>query len=116
GQGECCRPVPAEYCSAAYAGGDAQLPVQALRQIPDLPTLLSFRTVQPRRAVRARALAGVAVAFAPSEVPFGEGAEAFFSASSIRCGARQRVWKASNTGQMSRSASIPSGVTGTGSP
>src|SRR5690606_3498765 len=101
---------------AAHAGCDAKLPGQALRQIPDLPALRRQRPVRAARAVRARALAGFAVAVAPAEVPFGEGAEAFFSASSIRCGARQRVWNASNTGQMSSRASIPSGVTGTGLP
>src|SRR5690606_29701091 len=102
--------------AGAHAAGDAQLSVQAQDEIPDLPTLQRFRMVQPRRAVRARALAGRAVAFAPAELPVGKGDETFFSASSIRCGARHRVWNASNTGQISSNASIPSGVTTTGLP
>ena len=63
---------------------------EAADQVPYLPALRSFRTVQPRRAVRAGLLAalvgcaGFAVALAPAEGPFGESAEAFFSCSSSR--------------------------------
>ena len=61
-----------------------QLAAEAADKVPDLPTLRSFRTVQPRRAVRAGLRAGLAVALAPAEGPFGESAEAFFSCSSSR--------------------------------
>jgi hypothetical protein len=60
----------------------AQLTAEAADEVPDLPTLRSFRTVQPRRAVRAGLRAGFAVALAPAEGPLGESAEAFFSCSS----------------------------------
>jgi hypothetical protein len=65
--------------------------------------------VQPHRAVRAPDLTGRVEAFASAEVPFGQGDETSFPASSIRCGARQRVWNASKTGQISSNASIPFG-------
>lgn len=67
-----------------------KLATEAADEVPDLPTLRRFRTVQPRRAVRAGLLAalvgcaGLAVALAPAEGPFGESAEAFFSRSSSR--------------------------------
>ena len=69
------RHVPADH----RTGQDAQLAAETADQVPDLPALRSFRTVQPRRAVRAGLRAGLAVALAPAEGPFGEGAEAFFS-------------------------------------
>jgi len=74
------RHVPADH----GAGQHAQLAAEATDQVPDLPTLRSFRAVQPRGAVRARPSAGLAVAFAPAEGPLGESAEAFFSCSSSR--------------------------------
>ena len=63
------------------AGDDPELAAETADQVPDLPALEGRRAVQPRRAVRARLPAGRAVAIAPVEVPVGEGAEAFFSAS-----------------------------------
>src|SRR5690606_26157657 len=92
---------------------DPQLAAEALGQVPDLPALDRQRPVQSCGAVRAGACAGRAVAVAPAEGPVGEGAEAFFSASSIRPRATYCAWKASNTGQISRRASIPAGLTGT---
>ncbi len=74
------RHVPADH----RAGKHAQLPAKSADEVPDLPTFRRFRTVQPRRAVRARRLAGFAVSLAPTEGPFGESAEAFFSCSSNR--------------------------------
>ena len=74
------RHVPADH----RAGQDTQLTDEAADQVPDLPTLQRFRTVQPRRAVRAGLRTGFAVALAPAEGPFGESAEAFFSCSSSR--------------------------------
>jgi hypothetical protein len=58
-----------------------QLTAEALHQIPDLPTLIAQRYVQGLRAVRACALAGLAIVTAPAEFPIGKGGEAFFSAS-----------------------------------
>ena len=80
------RHVPADHGARQHA----QLAAETADEVPDLPTLRSFRTVQPRRAVRAglrAAFAGfatLAVSVAPAEGPFGEGAEAFFSCSSSR--------------------------------
>jgi hypothetical protein len=74
------RHVPADH----GAGQHAQLAAEAADQVPDLPTFRRFRTVQPRRAVRAGLRAGFAVSLAPAEGPFGESAEAFFSCSSSR--------------------------------
>ena len=51
-------------------------------KIPDLPAVMADGSVQPRWAVLALRFAGRAVAVAPTEVPVGEGAEPFFSASS----------------------------------
>jgi hypothetical protein len=81
-----CRHVPADH----GAGQHTQLTAEATDEIPDLPALRRFRTVQPRRAVRASLLAalvgraGLAVSLAPAEGPFGESAETFFSRSSSR--------------------------------
>ncbi len=107
--------VPSQNC----AGDDPQLPTKTADQIPDLPAVLRLRSVQPCGAVRAVALAaleglaGRAVSVAPAEGPVGEGAETFFSASRINPRATYWVWKASNTGQISSNASMPSGLTGT---
>src|SRR5690606_34821863 len=74
------RHVPADH----RARQDAQLAAETPDEVPDLPTLRSFRTVQPRRAVRAGLRTGFAVALAPTEGPFGESAEPFFSCSSSK--------------------------------
>jgi hypothetical protein len=66
------------------AGERAELAAETAEQVPDLPALVGSGPVQPRRAVRARVLAGIAVALDPAEGPFGKGAEAFFSCSSSR--------------------------------
>ena len=66
------------------AGKHAELTAETAHQVPDLPAFEGLRAVQPRRAVRARLAAGLAVAVAPAKAPVGEGAEAFFSASSSR--------------------------------
>ncbi|TDW33126.1 hypothetical protein LY39_03639 [Roseinatronobacter bogoriensis subsp. barguzinensis] len=85
-QRECRGHVPADHRTRR----DAQLAAQTPDQIPDLPTFLRERAVQPRGAVRARpfaaleGLTGFAVARAPAELPLGKGAEAFFSCSSSR--------------------------------
>ena len=77
---QCRAQVPADH----RPGDDPELAAEAQGEIPDLPALEGLRAVQPRRAVRARLAAGRAVAVAPAEVPVGEGAETFFSASSSR--------------------------------
>jgi hypothetical protein len=80
------RHVPADHGTRQHA----QLATETADKVPDLPTLRRFRTVQPRRAVRAGLLealvgcAGLAVSLAPAEGPFGESAETFFSCSSNR--------------------------------
>ena len=79
-EGERSTQVPADH----GAGQDAQLAAKTADEVPDLPTLRSFRTVQPRRAVRAGLRTGFAIALAPAEGPFGESAETFFSRSSSR--------------------------------
>ena len=79
-KGQRRRHVPADHRARQHT----QLAAEAADQVPDLPTLLSFRTVQPRRAVRAGLRAGLAVSLAPAEGPFAESAEAFFSCSSSR--------------------------------
>lgn len=48
-----------------------------------------------------------ALAVAPAERPIGERAQTFFSASSINARGTFWLWKPSDTGQTSRSASIP---------
>ncbi len=70
------RHVPADH----RAGQHPQLAAETTDEVPDLPTLRSFRTVQPRRAARAGLRAGLAVALAPAEGPLGESAEPFFPA------------------------------------
>jgi len=80
------RQVPADHSP----GRHAKLATEAADEVPDLPALRRFRTVQPRRAVRAglrAACAGfatLAVSAVPAEGPFGESAETFFSSSSSR--------------------------------
>ena len=74
------RHVPADHRAGEYP----ELAAETADEVPDLPTLRCFRTVQPRRAVRAGLRTGFAVALAPAEGPFDEGAEAFFSCSSSR--------------------------------
>ena len=84
GEGKGRAHVPAQHGATRHP----QLAAQAPDQVPDLPAVMAQRLVQSRGAVRARAfaalagLAGRAVAVAPAEGPFGEGAEPFFSASS----------------------------------
>ena len=77
---QCRAYVPPDH----RAGDDPELAAETADEVPDLPTFPGLRAIQPRRAVRARLPAGRAVAVAPAEVPVGEGAEAFFSASSSR--------------------------------
>ena len=74
------RHVPADHGARQHA----QLAAKTADQVPDLPAFMGQRPVQPRRAVRARPLAGLAVSLAPAEGPLGKGAEAFFSCSSSR--------------------------------
>ena len=66
------------------AGDCPQLAAEAGGQIPDLPALMALRRVQPRGVVAAAPEAGGTISVAAAEVPFGEGAEAFFSESSTR--------------------------------
>ena len=80
-------PAPQGHPVIIQAGASdtgRELAAETAHQVPDLPALPGQRPVQPRRAVRARLPAGRAVAVAPVEVPVGEGAETFFSASSSR--------------------------------
>ena len=72
--------VPADHRTRQQT----ELAAETVDQVPDLPTLMRKGPVQPRRAVFARRLAGLAVSVAPAEGPFGKGAEAFFSCSSSR--------------------------------
>ncbi len=75
------RHVPADH----RAGQHAQLAAETADEVPDLPALEGGGSVQPRRAVSGTASrAGLAVAVAPAEGPFGESAETFFSCSSSR--------------------------------
>ena len=80
GHGQCRAHVPAQHDT----GHGADLTAQPPGQVPYLPSFQRMRRVQDLRAVRARAFAGCAVPFAPAIDPVGEGAEAFFSASSSR--------------------------------
>ena len=80
GHGKGRTHVPAEH----GAGDRPELTAEAQSKVPDLPAIERDGPVQPPRAVRARRRAGLAVAVAPAEVPFGEGAKAFFSCSSTR--------------------------------
>lgn len=74
------RHVPADHRARQHA----KLATEATDEVPDLPAFNGGGSVQPRRAVFARRLAGVAVSVAPAEGPFGESAETFFSCSSSR--------------------------------
>src|SRR5690606_5853475 len=65
-------------------GDGAQLPREPFREIPDLPAFDRLRTVQDGGTFAANAAAGSAILVAPAEMPFGKGAEPFFSASSSR--------------------------------
>lgn len=88
GATECqrCRHIPADYSARQHA----ELAAEAADQVPDLPAFMGERPVQPRRAVFARRLAGLAgfatlaESVAPAEGPLGESAETFFSCSSSR--------------------------------
>lgn len=66
------------------SGDGAQLPRELFGEVPDLPAFDRLRTVQDGGTFAANAAAGSAILVAPAEVPFGEGAEPFFSASSNR--------------------------------
>jgi len=66
------------------ARDDPQLAGEPLRQIPDLPALDGERAVQDGGALGADAGTGSAVPVASAEVPFGEGADPFFSCSRSR--------------------------------
>ena len=79
-EGERSGQVPADN----RAGQHSYLATEATNEVPDLPTLMRFRAVQPRRAVFARFRAGLAVSVAPAEGPLGKDAEPFFSCSSSR--------------------------------
>lgn len=61
-----------------------QLPRQLFGEIPDLPSFDRLRTIQDGGAFAANAAAGSAILVAPAEMPFGKGAEPFFSDSSNR--------------------------------
>jgi len=62
-------------------GDGAQLPREPFGEIPDLPAFDRLRTIQDGGAFAAGAATGSAILVAPAEMPFGEGAEPFFSAS-----------------------------------
>ena len=76
-------PAPRSQPSTSRSDG-AHLAAHAQRQVPDLPALDRLRPVQDCGALGASSGAGGAVSVAPAEVPFGEGAEAFFSATTSR--------------------------------
>ena len=78
GEGKSRAHVPAKYGFS----GHPHLAAKTSDQIPDLPAIMGERLVQPGWTVLAVRLAGLTVAVAPAEVPVGEGAEPFFSASS----------------------------------
>lgn len=78
--GQGCRHVPADY----PAGDRAELAAQGLGQFPDLPGFKRAGVVEISGAGGAGLYASGAVAFAPAEVPFGKGAEAFPSSARIR--------------------------------
>src|SRR6056297_3225267 len=92
--------VPAEH----RARDRADLTAEPPGQVPDLPALIGERPVQDFGAVRAPPRARGAVAVAPAVAPFGEGAEAFSSASSRSALATTFAWNASKAGQRSRRA------------
>ena len=60
---------------------DAQLPGAALQNIPDLPSLNGCGEFTKVGAVIAALRAGGAIILTASEMPFGPGAQTFFSAS-----------------------------------
>ena len=80
GHGQGGRHIPADD----PAGDGAKLAVQGLGQFPDLPSFKRAGAVQISGAGRAWLYTSGAVAFAPAEVPFGKGAEAFPSSARIR--------------------------------
>lgn len=80
GHGQGGRHVPAHH----PAGDGAKLAAQGLGQFPDLPGFKGAGAVEISGAGGARLYASAAVAFAPTEVPFGKGAEAFPSSARIR--------------------------------
>jgi len=68
--------------------GDSDLAGDPGDDIPDTHSLKRLGPIHPVRARFTRGLAGLAVAFAPAEVPLGKGDKAFFSASSRSAGPR----------------------------
>ena len=80
GHGQCSGHVPAHN----PAGDGAELAAEGLGEFPDLPGFKRAGAVEVSGAGRARLYASGAVAFAPAEVPFGKGAEAFPSSARIR--------------------------------
>lgn len=80
GHGQGSGHVPADH----PAGDGSELAAQSLGQFPDLPGFKGAGAVQISGAGRAGFYASGAVAFAPAEVPFGKGAEAFPSSARIR--------------------------------
>ena len=77
GEGERCTHFPAQHRFARHP----HLATKAADKIPDLPAVMAQGLVQSRWAVLALRFAGFAITIAPTEVPVGEGAEPFFSAS-----------------------------------
>lgn len=73
-----------ERIGAAYAGAD--LSGAAADDFPGENAVIRARRVDKRRALRAGYAAAAAISVAPSETPFGEGADAFFSSSAARYG------------------------------
>lgn len=80
GHGQGGGHVPAHHPT----GDGAELAAQGLGKFPDLPGFKGAGAVEISGAGRARLYASGAVAFAPAEVPFGKGAEAFPSSARIR--------------------------------
>ncbi len=80
GHGQGGRHVPAHD----PAGDSAELAAQGLGEFPDLPGFKGAGAVEISGAGGAGLYASGAVAFAPAEVPFGKGAEAFPSSARIR--------------------------------
>jgi len=60
--------------------GNARLAVGIPNDAPGLQPLQRVREVDPIRTIRTSGLAGAAIVYAPAEMPFGEGVDAFFSA------------------------------------
>ena len=80
GHGQGGGHIPADH----PAGDGAELAAQGLGQFPDLPGFKGAGAVEISGASRAGLYASGAVAFAPAEVPFGKGTEAFPSSARIR--------------------------------